>query len=95
MAVLHDTEQDARLAVHDALDDVAGDRWMVAVWNVRDGKIGLSSFHTWQFPRGDYAAAVKHLREALDRDLLQAEAQLEPLPRADIFRVPGEGDGEC
>lgn len=62
------------------------DRWMVAVWHVKDGRVELLNKTTWKFPRGDFLAATGQLalnchEETVKHALLPSE----PLPRASLF----------
>jgi len=83
----HSTAFEARVDFKAALDEViAGDRWMAAVWSVRDGKVRLNQVTTSNFPKGDFLAAVGQL--AMNRfEQLKADAGVlpsDPLPKADF-----------
>ncbi len=75
------------------------DKWMAAVWEIRDGKVVLLNRTTISFPRGDFLRVVTQLAGACADDTLAAEqgqseipAAPEPLPRAtpDIKVFPVE-----
>ena len=47
-------------------------RWMAAAWTVEDGRIELVGRTTWNFPSGDFLAAVGHLALNLFEEQRQA-----------------------
>lgn len=95
LEVQHEMEDEAKRAVMEAIEEESDGRWMAAVWQVKDGKIFLRRRTGWRFPRGDYQAAVKHLRDHLQKDFDKYESSRtlpnEPLPMANFL---GRGDGE-
>lgn len=75
------TELTDRLSAFDAiaghineLEDY--DRFMVAVWGIKDGRLILAGRTTWQFPDADVPAALRQLREEFN--------QTTPLPAAKL-----------
>lgn len=92
--VHHSGVDDAVKSVEAAVAEaVKAGRFMVAVWDVSDGKLSLRIRTTWDFPRSEFDAALKLLDENFARERPLAPS---PLPLADfaplsgISRVVGE-----
>lgn len=80
--VHHSGVDDAVKSVEAAVAEaVKAGRFMVAVWDVLDGKLSLRIRTTWDFPRSEFDAALKLLDEnfACERPLAPS-----PLPLADF-----------
>jgi len=77
------------------LEELEGGRWMACVWYVSDdGRLHQKSV-CWNFPRSEFDRCVGMLRKyiAEDRKMVEEAEMPAPLPRADIFRIPGDGAG--
>ena len=59
-------------------------RWMAAVWQVKDGKIGLVKLSANEFPTGDMTAALGHLGLKMHEVVLDANAP-KPKPLPEVF----------
>ena len=83
MNVNHVSNDGAMSVVERALQRAAkADRWMVAVWAVEDGNVNLIDRTTWQFPTGDFKAAVQQLSSVCDEELSKIVPVNDPLPLA-------------
>jgi len=70
MVTIHATNEHAQDVVKMTLEQVATvNHWMIAVWAVEDGRIKLLDRTTWQFPTGDYKAALEQLKASCDAEL--------------------------
>ena len=59
-------------------------RWMAAVWQVKDGKIGLVKLSANEFPTGDMTAALGHLGLKMHDVVLDANSP-KPKPLPEVF----------
>jgi hypothetical protein len=57
------------------------DKFLVAIWAIKDGRIFLAGRTTWEFPDADLPIAIRQLRMAFNQDVPTAPA---PLPAAKI-----------
>lgn len=62
------------------------DRWMAAVWYI-DGEGHIQLRMTcWQFPKGDFEAALNQLKDLMDKQIVD-EPGNDPLPSfEDVFK---------
>jgi len=81
------SEQGAVDQLQEAINGVLGKRWMVAVWSaeeidtsVKSKLIILSNRTTWHFPHSGFEAAVKLLRENLEKEMEAEKAPPVPAP---------------
>ena len=88
MVTIHATNEHAQDVVKMTLEQVATmNHWMIAVWAVEDGRIKLLDRTTWQFPTGDYKAALEQLKASCDVELarispVKSTTLNDPLPLA-------------
>jgi len=72
------SKEEAIRDIEDAIVKVVGsEKFMVAIWSVDDGILSLENHITWQFPTGDFKAAIKLLEKKCMTQLPD-----DPLPRA-------------
>ena len=94
---IHVNQETALRDVKAALDkaEKAG-QWMAAVWTVKDGNIQLIERTTWQFPTGDYVAAIAQLASVIATELVAKLAPPmlpdDPLPLAIHKEVDVDSD---
>ena len=71
-----------RRAFGDKFYEVAGEsHWMAALWQVKDGRIGLVKLSAYEFPTGDLTSALGHLGLRMHEMTLAVNApKPEPLP---------------
>ncbi len=83
----HATKDEAIGAVVEAMGSVADvDGFMMAIWIVKDGRISLGRRTTWNFPTGDFDAAIGHLKTNCDEEKSRCEMpEFGPLPMADFL----------
>jgi hypothetical protein len=85
---MHETKEDACESFNEALCEATqSDKWMGAVWRVKNDKIELVRVTTHQFPNGDMLAAVGHLALRLF-DMINPQMPNEPLPTVDMNQLP-------
>jgi len=86
--VEHETKMSAELSFLDGFKEAKEeDKWMAAVWCVKDGKIHLVRVSTWQFPTGDFDGAVRLLRNHCDQRSGMV-LPTDPLPKANLDQHP-------
>ena len=91
-AVEHKSSQEAMDYLLEQLKVlVKEEKWMVAAWRIKDGKLERCVTTTWQFPDGDWSIASCQLN-AYGNELIQSKAPLpdDPLPTADFLKGMGE-----
>ncbi len=82
----HSTSLLALSSHSEAMEEaVESGKWMSAVWRVKDGKIELVKRTTWDFPTGDFLAAVAQLANSCFESMKESTPPKLPLPRADGF----------
>ncbi len=93
--VMHSTNEEALQAAKALVEQVAlatkdikaSSRWMVAAWDVSGGEIKLVGRTTFQFPTGDFLAAIGQLAMSCFEETklsLQGNKEPGPLPWAKI-----------
>ena len=77
----HEKISDAHAAIQEAVLEM-GDKFMVAVWSVKNDRLSLKSI-SWKFPKGDHPEAVIQMVETIlvDRGTL-VPVTSGPLPEA-------------
>ncbi len=83
----HDTEEDARECLEDALVKASeSGRWMAAVWSAKDGRVEMVRKTTFNFPMNQFLAAAGLLTQDCLAELIadgaKANLPVAPLPRA-------------
>jgi hypothetical protein len=89
---LHNAKGEAIESFQRAFIDYArSEKWMGAVWRVKDdGNVELFRT-TWEFPKNKFVMAIAELNEAVNAEKAWGVLPAEPLPRASIFRGIEEG----
>ena len=82
MNITHSTAKAAEDAAVNGVATVATEeRWMVASWCIRDGRVVLAQRDTWKFPRADFLEALSQLAHSCFQDQLSADRlPNDPLP---------------
>jgi len=88
MVMVEQAMVEAQAAVKKA---AASGKFLVAVWQVKDGKVELTHYTTFNFPRGDFLPAVGHLALELHSEVMSAKDDIfspptVPLPAATMKR---------
>lgn len=88
-SVKHENQMDAERAHEEAFQEASkAERWMAAVWRVKDGQLEILRCTTWNFPVGDYEIAARQLagvgEEEKKRTLMVEEPP--PLPPMELPR---------
>lgn len=84
------SKEEAVSEVQKKLQDVnEADRWMVAFWYVKDGRLYYDGRVTWDFPNGDGDKAAHMLRRSFHE-----EPEPEPLKPADFISMALRDNGE-